>query len=147
MPADRVTQSRCAILATLHLQAKDDAMSESVIAELEGQLQKAMLASDVDVLDALLADDLTFVDATGKVWSKADDLNAHRYGVQRIERLEIKEQTVRVYDKSAVTLTHASLSGQFGGVPLSGNLRYTRMWVETASGWRIVAAHCSVLAF
>jgi hypothetical protein len=46
-----------------------------------------------------------------------------------------------------VTLTHASLSGQFGGVPLSGNLRYTRMWVETASGWRIVAAHCSVLAF
>ena len=52
MPADRVTQSRCAILATLHLQAKDDAMSESVIAELEGQLQKAMLASDVDVLDA-----------------------------------------------------------------------------------------------
>jgi hypothetical protein len=67
--------------------------------------------------------------------------------VQRIERLEIKEQTVRVYDKSAVTLTHALLSGQFGGVPLSGNLRYTRMWVETASGWRIVAAHCSVLAF
>jgi hypothetical protein len=53
-------------------------MSESVIAELEGQLQKAMLASDVDVLDVLLADDLTFVDATGKVRSQADDLNAHR---------------------------------------------------------------------
>jgi ketosteroid isomerase-like protein len=130
-----------------HLQAGDEAMTESVIAELEGRLRDAMLASDVVVLDTLLADDLTFVDATGKVWSKADDLNAHRYGVQRIERLEIKEQTVRVYGKSAVTLTHAALSGQFGGVPLSGNLRYTRMWVETESGWRIAAAHCSVLAF
>ena len=54
---------------------------------------------------------------------------------------------MRVYDKSAVTLTHAALSGQFGGVPLSANLRYTRMWVETESGWRIAAAHCSVLAF
>jgi hypothetical protein len=41
-------------------------MSESVIAELEGQLQKAMLASDVDVLDALLADDLAFVDAKAR---------------------------------------------------------------------------------
>jgi len=122
-------------------------MTESVIAELEGRLRDAMLASDVVVLDTLLADDLTFVDATGKVWSKADDLNAHRYGIQRIERLEIKEQTVRVYGKSAVTLTHAALSGQFGGVPLSGNLRYTRMWVETESAWRIAAAHCSVLAF
>ena len=69
MPVDRVTQSRCAMLATLYLLAKDDAMSESVIAELEGRLRKAMLASDVDVLDALLADDLTFVDATGKVIS------------------------------------------------------------------------------
>ncbi|SOE92711.1 protein of unknown function [Burkholderia sp. D7] len=122
-------------------------MTESVIAGLEAQLREAMLASDVEVLDKLLADDLTFVDATGKVWSKADDLNAHRYGIQRIERLEIKEQTVRVYDKSAVTLTHAALSGQFGGMPLSANLRYTRMWVETESGWRIAAAHCSVLAF
>jgi len=54
---------------------------------------------------------------------------------------------VRVYDKSAVTHTRAALSGQFGGVPLSADLRYTRMWVETQSGWRIAAAHCSVLAF
>jgi hypothetical protein len=46
-----------------------------------------------------LADDLTFVDATGKVWRQADDLNAHRHGN-------------------------------------SGS-----------SGWRIAAAHCSVLAF
>ena len=130
-----------------HLQAREQTLTESVIAELEGRLRDAMLASDVDVLDALLADDLTFVDATGKVWSKVDDLNAHRYGIQRIERLEIKEQTVRVYGKSAVTLTLAALSGQFGGVPLSANLRYTRMWVETESGWRIAAAHCSVLAF
>jgi hypothetical protein len=79
--------------------------------------------------------------------SKSDDLNAHRHGIQRIERLEIKGLTVRVYDKSAVTLTHAALAGQFGGLPLSVNLRYTRMWVQTESGWRIAAAHCSVLVF
>jgi hypothetical protein len=53
-----------------HLQARDEAMTESVIAELEGRLRDAMLASDVDVLDTLLADDLTFVDATGKARSQ-----------------------------------------------------------------------------
>ena len=45
-------------------------MTESVIAELEGRLRKTMLASDVDVPDTLPADDLTFVDATGKVRSQ-----------------------------------------------------------------------------
>jgi ketosteroid isomerase-like protein len=120
---------------------------ETLIKELEGRLRDAMLASDVEVLDTLLADDLTFVDATGKVWSKSDDLNAHRYKVQRIDRLEIEEQTVRAYGKSAVTITRAALSGQFGGVPFSGSLRYTRTWVETANGWKIVAAHCSLLTF
>jgi ketosteroid isomerase-like protein len=132
------------------LQTEDGTMTESVetlIKELEGRLRDAMLASDVEVLDTLLADDLTFVDATGKVWSKSDDLNAHRYKVQRIDRLEIEEQTVRAYGKSAVTITRAALSGQFGGVPFSGSLRYTRTWVETANGWKIVAAHCSLLTF
>ena len=34
-----------------HLQARDEAMTESVIAGLEAQLREAMLASDVEVLD------------------------------------------------------------------------------------------------
>jgi ketosteroid isomerase-like protein len=122
-------------------------MDENGIRDLETRLAKAMQASDVDALDTLLADDLTFVDATGKVWSKADDLNGHRYGVQRIEQLDVQEQTIRVYEKCAITVTKVALRGTFGGAPFAGSLRYTRTWCETASGWRIVAAQCSLVPF
>ncbi|SAK52935.1 cytochrome P450 [Caballeronia arationis] len=122
-------------------------MDENGIRELEGRLQKAMLSSDADALDALLADDLSFVDATGKVWTKTDDLNGHRYGLQRIEQLDVEEQTVRVYEKCAVTVTRVALRGSFGGAPFAGSLRYTRTWCETGGAWRVVAAHCGLVPF
>ncbi|WP_244816944.1 nuclear transport factor 2 family protein [Caballeronia sp. Lep1P3] len=122
-------------------------MDEQGIRELEERLRKAMIASDGEALDALLADDLSFVDATGKVWSKSDDLNGHRYGMQRIDSLETQEQRVRVYGGFAVTVTRVAISGTFVGAPFTGSLRYTRTWAETAGGWRIVAAQCSLVAF
>ncbi|MDR5739815.1 MULTISPECIES: nuclear transport factor 2 family protein [unclassified Caballeronia] len=122
-------------------------MDEKGIRELEEQLRQAMLSSDVKALDALLADDLSFVDATGKVWTKADDLNGHRYGVQRIDRLDVEEQSVRVHGAFAVTVTRVALSGTFAGAPFAGSLRYTRTWGETAGGWRVVAAQCGLVAF
>jgi ketosteroid isomerase-like protein len=122
-------------------------MDERGIRELEERLKQAMMASDVTALDALLADDLTFVDATGKIWSKADDLNGHRHGMQRIDKLEVAEQSVRVYGAFAVTVTRVALAGTFGGAPFAGSLRYTRTWGETANGWRIVAAQCGLIPF
>ena len=98
-------------------------MDEQGIRELEERLKKAMLASDVDALDALLADDLSFVDATGKVWTKADDLNGHRYGMQRIEKLDVEEQSVRVYVRQL--RRHGDARGAIGDVcgrPVRGQL-------------------------
>ncbi|KAK47073.1 cytochrome P450 oxidoreductase [Caballeronia jiangsuensis] len=122
-------------------------MDEQVIRELEERLKKAMLTSDVDALDALLADDLSFVDATGKVWTKADDLNGHRYGMQRIEKLDVEEQSVRVYGGFAVTVTRVALSGTFAGAPFAGSLRYTRTWGDIGGAWKIVAAQCCLAPF
>jgi ketosteroid isomerase-like protein len=122
-------------------------MDEQGIRALEERLRKAMLASDVEALDALLADDLSFVDATGKTWTKADDLNGHRYGMQRIEKLDVEEQSVRVYGGFAVTVTRVALSGTFAGTPFAGSLRYTRTWGEIAGTWRVVAAQCGLAPF
>jgi ketosteroid isomerase-like protein len=122
-------------------------MDETGIRELEARLQEAMTASDVDALDALLADDLSFVDATGKVWTKADDLNGHRYGMQRIETLEVEEQSVRVYGGFAVTVTRVALAGTFAGARFAGSLRYTRTWGDLDGTWRVVAAHCGLAPF
>jgi ketosteroid isomerase-like protein len=122
-------------------------MDEQGIGELEARLKQAMVSSDVTALDALLADDLTFVDATGKVWSKADDLNGHRYGMQRIDTLEVQEQGIRVYGTFAVTVTRVQIAGTFGGAPFAGSLRYTRTWGEVNGAWKVMAAQCCLAPF
>jgi len=106
-------------------------MDEQGIRELEERLKKAMLTSDVDALDALLA----------------DDLNGHRYGMQRIEKLDVEEQSVRVYGAFAVTVTRVALSGTFAGAPFAGSLRYTRTWGDIGGAWKIVAAQCCLAPF
>ncbi|KND61802.1 Cytochrome P-450:NADPH-P-450 reductase [Candidatus Burkholderia verschuerenii] len=122
-------------------------MDEHGIRALEERLKQAMMKSDVDALDALLADDLSFVDATGKVWSKADDLNGHRYGMQRIEWLDVEEQGIRLYETFAVTVTRVAIAGTFAGAPFAGSLRYTRTWGEVEGTWKVVAAQCGLVAF
>jgi ketosteroid isomerase-like protein len=122
-------------------------MDETGIRELEARLKQAMTASDVEALDALLADDLSFVDATGKVWTKADDLNGHRYGMQRIEKMETEDVRVRVYGSFAVVVTRVAMTGTFGGAPFAGSLRYTRTWGEVGGTWRVVAAQCGLAPF
>lgn len=122
-------------------------MDEQGILDLEARLKDAMLKSDVETLDALLADDLSFVDATAKLRSKADDLNGHRYGVQRIDRLDVEEQSVRVYGAFAVTVTRVAISGTFAGAPFAGSLRYTRTWGEVGGAWKVVAAQCGLVGF
>lgn len=124
-----------------------DNMDENGIRKLEECLKQAMLSSNVQALDTLLADDLTFVDATGKIWSKTDDLNGHRYGMQRIEKIDVEEQSIRAYGTFAVTVTRVAIAGTFGGAPFAGSLRYTRTWGETADGWRVVAAQCGLVGF
>jgi hypothetical protein len=52
-----------------------------------------------------------------------------------------------VYGAFAVTVTRVAIAGTFAGAPFTGSLRYTRTWGETAGGWRVVAAHCGLMAF
>jgi glutathione S-transferase len=62
---------------------------------LETQLREAVLAGDVKVLDALLADDLVFTDQAGRRLTKADDLAAHNAGRLKITQIDISDQHVR----------------------------------------------------
>ena len=53
---------------------------QSQIIELEERLRQAMLYSDVNELDALIAPELLFTNHLGQIFSKQEDLDAHRSG-------------------------------------------------------------------
>jgi ketosteroid isomerase-like protein len=119
---------------------------EDEIERLEQRLLDAMLLSDVDELDKLLADDLTFTDHEGGVWSKADDLAAHRSGAIQVDSVVASEQRVRVFDGVAIVAVRLAIVGTFGGYAASGAFRFTRVWVPSRGGWQVVVAHSTLVA-
>ncbi|SFM02676.1 nuclear transport factor 2 family protein [Rugamonas rubra] len=122
-------------------------LQEQQLAAVEEQLRRAMLASDVAQLDALIADQLVFTDHTGRRYSKQDDLAAHRSGVLRFTALEPSEQLLRIDGPVAIVSVRMRLAGSFATAPFAADLRYTRLWRRTEQGgWRIIAGHSSAVA-
>lgn len=113
------------------------------IAILEEKLRQAMLNSDVQVLDELIADDLVFTMHTGLVINKQDDLEAHRTGMQKFTNIKLDEQQIRHYGDCAVVSVKAVLTGKFNGQPYSATYRFTRFWVKRQNLWQIAAGHIS----
>ncbi|MGI5125833.1 nuclear transport factor 2 family protein [Pseudonocardia sp. CA-107938] len=122
----------------------DDGLVESLRAA-ERRLQAAQLASDVDVLDELIDDELLFTGPDGSQHTKADDLAAHRGGQQQLERVEEVDLRVRLAGSTGVTWFLGDLTGTLGGAPFAARLRYTRTWAHGDAGWRLVAAHATIV--
>jgi ketosteroid isomerase-like protein len=120
---------------------------EMQIADAEERLRLAMLDSDVDALDELLAPELMFTNHLGQVLTKQDDLAAHRTGSVKIDLLAPSERRVRVIGDVAVVSVRVRLVGSYQGNASEADFRFTRVWVPApAGGWHVVAAHSTIVA-
>jgi hypothetical protein len=112
----------------------------------EAALRRAQLSGDVAELDRLIDEELVFTGPDGALYSKADDLDAHRTGMIRITRLEGSEDRIQRFGTVAIVSVRMEMSGTFRGEAFSGPFRYTRIWCARPEGWRVVAGHVSGVA-
>ena len=119
---------------------------EHQIIDAEERLRNAMLASDCRTLDALLSSDLIFTNHLGQMIGKQEDLELHRSGLLKFHSLAPSERLVKADAQLAIVSVRMKLSGIYDGTPFAGDLRYTRMWRQSASDvWQIVAGHSSTV--
>ena len=111
----------------------------------ERALHAAQLAGDVAALDRVLDDRLVATGPDGPRHTKTDDLAGWRLGLSVINELVEEDVEVIVADTTGVTIFTGTVTGTFGGEPMSARLRYIRTWTHTkAAEWRILAAHIAV---
>ncbi len=124
-------------------------MSNSIemqIAKSEEQLRLAMLRSDVNSLDKLLAPELIFTNHLGQVLTKKDDLVAHQSGTLKIEVLTPSEEHIQLMGDVAVVHVRMHILGSYAGTVSDDDFRFTRVWTLTSSGsWHVVTAHACVV--
>ncbi|MCE0492694.1 nuclear transport factor 2 family protein [Vibrio salinus] len=116
------------------------------IQESEALLCKAMLASDIDVLDQLLSPELIFTNHLGMVLGKNDDLGAHQSGLLHILNISVDEQQIKLQKDTAVVFVKMNILGTYDGNPANGSFRFTRVWQKTTGNhWQVIAAHSSLM--
>lgn len=121
---------------------------EGEIESVEERLRQAMLASDVDVLDQMLAPGLVFTNHLGQCLGKEEDLSAHKSGALSICELAPSEQIIkRVSDDVVVVSVRVKVVGNYAGQPAGGDFRFTRVWAKSPNGnWQVMAAHAGIIA-
>jgi len=119
---------------------------QAQILDVEERLRKAMMRSDVQILDELIAPELHFTDHTGQVVNKEQDLAFHQSRVLQLTELVPSEQHIQLYTGFAVVSVLMHLVGSYQGTPIHLNIRYTRVWSISDNGsLQIVAGHSSTV--
>ncbi len=121
------------------------AATDATLCDAETRFQAAQVEGDVDVLDALLHEDVTFIGPDGSLGTKADDLRAHRDGVIDVTTSEVTQLLTHVHGSVGIAHVLCRMKGTFLGEPFNNRMAYSRTWVWTDGGWRVVAAHVMVV--
>jgi hypothetical protein len=117
--------------------------TEDSLIAADRRLQAAQLRADADVLDGLIDDRLVFTGPDGRLYTKQDDLDLQRSGGQRLTEVTEESLTALVVGDTGVTWFLGWLAGVFQGEVFRAHVRYTRTWIHTPTGWRLLAAHVS----
>lgn len=115
------------------------------IQRAEQQLIKAQLTSDADVLATLLADDLIFTGPDGRLYAKADDLEAHRSGMMRLTHSVPHKPVIKLLPPVVIVSVLVDLRGFIADQPIDGSYRYTRVWTNQTGHWQVIAGHCTLV--
>jgi ketosteroid isomerase-like protein len=114
------------------------------IFDLEDAWRDAVLKSDINAMSALLADDYMAITATGMLQTKQESLANMRAHRVHVTTLVLSDRKVRFYGKTALVTSRAEVQGTTPEGDISGDFRYTRVYVRDAQGrWRIVSFEIS----
>jgi hypothetical protein len=105
--------------------------TSATIQRLEAELRLALLKHEPSWFEEHLAESYTDIDATGKVRSRAEVLEYYRSPDLSIDTYNLSEGTARTYNGDLVILTgKLEIQGTLKDQSLSGNFRFTRIWVK-----------------
>ncbi len=145
----QILENRKIAVSFIYVQGKNIMTKtvETQIINAEERLRQGMLASDVSVLDKLLAPEIIITNHLGQLMSKQDDLGAHESGLIKINELNPSERQIQIHGEMAIVSVRMQIVGNYDGKPANGDFRFTRVWAISGSGkYHIIAAHIGMVS-
>lgn len=121
--------------------------SRHEIDQLEEEWRDAVLKGDTAVMNSLLADDYMSISARGTLQTKDETIALLRSGRVHITTIDVSDRKVRFYGTTALVTSYAQVQGTTPEGDLSGDYRYTRVYVRDPEGnWKIVNFEASKIS-
>ncbi|MDB5242309.1 MAG: hypothetical protein JWP57_2934 [Spirosoma sp.] len=112
---------------------------EKSVADTERQRFEAQVSKNYDVLDKVLANDLTYTHSNGNRDSKQSYIQSIRDGKSKYDAIDVEEMKVRVYGNTAVINGVCMVKAINNGETANTHLRYTDVYVRKGNQWQMVA--------
>jgi ketosteroid isomerase-like protein len=113
------------------------------VRRVEGQWRDALLRRDLKALEKILADEYVSINSKGEIQNKTQELAGLKADVPRFVSFDTDEVEVHVYGDAAITTGRESLSVLYENQEVSGQFRYTRVYVRRQRRWVLAASHTS----
>lgn len=108
---------------------------------VEEHFFNSLIGGDVGALDRILGDDFLLIDVmTGSEAKKSDLLAILKSGQLKFDTIKPVESQVRLYGITAVITGRTQMNGRFGETPFTASSRYTHVFVNEQTQWRLVSA-------
>ena len=126
--------------------AQAPSASEQELMKLENDWSEAVLKKDSATLQRLYADEYLSTDQDGVTWNKSQDIANITSGAFKLASYKLEDMKAHVYGDAAVVTGRNTIKGTFQGKDVSGQYRFTDVFVKRAGRWQCVATQGTLVA-
>jgi hypothetical protein len=119
---------------------------EKALLKIEAELIGALVRNDVAVFERHLADTYAYVGPDGNVQDRAKWIADMKSGALKMASSANDEFKVQVHGKAAVVTYRSTDKGTYNGRDISGQYRWTDVFVKKGTRWLIVASQGTPIA-
>jgi ketosteroid isomerase-like protein len=112
---------------------------EQTLMHTEQEINDAVVKGDTSAFEKYFADDSLFTDPGGMVMDKAQTIADFKSGNLKIESSKFEDMKVHVHGNAAVVTYGTTDKAAYKGKDISGNYRWTDVFVKRNGRWQIVA--------
>jgi ketosteroid isomerase-like protein len=113
---------------------------------LNRQWMESYVRRDTSFLERHLSDDYVSTFPDGAVLDKKGEIAALKSGAVALTEMTPGEMKVRVYGETAVITGRSSIKANVNGQEISGEFRFTDIWVKQSNRWMAVASQVTRIA-
>ena len=120
--------------------------AEQQIAQVNRDFDEAERKRDFAAIERMLADDFIWTTFAGTVFDRPGTINHLRSGDSKYDLYQSDDVRIRIYGDAAVTTGRLIRRGRNSKGDLSGEFRYTRVYLKQTGNWRVAAYQLTSIA-